>query len=66
MSIFAAFREREDLRIVMAVSGTEYVPHIIVGGVFHDLPNQMPKYEESQIRETSELDSLNINRKGHY
>ena len=31
-----------------------------------DLPNQMPKYEKSQIRETSELDSLNINREGHY
>ena len=67
MSVFLyAFREREDLMdCYEAVSGTRmHATYYRPGGVFRDLPNQMPKYEKSQIRETSELDSLNINREG--
>ena len=67
MSVFLySFREREDLMdCYEAVSGTRmHATYYRPGGVVRDLPNKMPKYEKSDIRNNAELEKLNYNREG--
>ena len=60
------FREREDLMDVYeAVSGARlHATYYRVGGVHRDLPDSMPKYEESKWRNAAEVERLNRNRGG--
>ena len=67
MSVFLySFREREDLMdCYEAVSGTRmHATYYRPGGVSRDLPENMPKYEKSTLRDKSELKDLNYNREG--
>ena len=61
-----AFREREDLMDAYeAVSGARlHATYYRPGGVARDLPNIMPKYEESKWRSKKEVNRLNQNREG--
>jgi NADH-quinone oxidoreductase subunit D len=61
-----AFREREDLMdIYEAVSGARlHAAYYRPGGVYRDLPAQMPQYEKSQWHNQKEVDRLNENRQG--
>jgi NADH-quinone oxidoreductase subunit D len=61
------FREREDLMdCYEAVSGARmHAAYYRVGGVYRDLPDQMPRFEASNLRRgESELKRLNENREG--
>ena len=60
------FREREDLMdCYEAVSGTRmHATYYRPGGVYRDLPESMPKYQESKFRSKKELDRMNANREG--
>ena len=60
------FREREDLMdCYEAVSGTRmHATYYRPGGVYRDLPESMPKYQESRFRSKQELDRMNANREG--
>ena len=60
------FREREDLMdCYEAVSGTRmHATYYRPGGVYRDLPESMPKYQESKFRSKKELDQLNASREG--
>ena len=60
------FREREDLMdCYEAVSGTRmHATYYRPGGVYRDLPEAMPKYQESKFRSQKELDRMNANREG--
>jgi NADH-quinone oxidoreductase subunit D len=60
------FREREDLMDVYeAVSGARlHATYYRPGGVYRDLPNMMPKYEESRWHSAKEVDRMNENRQG--
>lgn len=67
MSIFLyTFREREDLfDIYEAVSGARmHAAYYRPGGVYRDLPDQMPKHETTKFRSQAEIDKLNENRHG--
>ncbi len=67
MTVFLyAFREREDLMdIYEAVSGARlHAAYYRPGGVYRDLPAQMPQYEKSQWHNQKEVDRLNENRQG--
>jgi NADH-quinone oxidoreductase subunit D len=67
MTIFLyAFREREDLiDCYEAVSGSRmHATYYRPGGVYRDLPKQMPKYTTSTIKTQKEMDVLNENRQG--
>lgn len=67
MSVFLyAFREREDLiDCYEAVSGARMHPtYYRPGGVYRDLPDEMPKYLTSSVRSQKEVDKLNANRRG--
>jgi NADH-quinone oxidoreductase subunit D len=67
MTIFLyAFREREDLMdCYEAVSGARmHAAYFRPGGVYRDLPDSMPKYTASKIRNQAEIDRLNTNRQG--
>ncbi len=67
MTIFLyCFREREDLMdCYEAVSGTRmHATYYRPGGVFRDLPDAMPKYQESKFRSKKELARLNETREG--
>lgn len=67
MSIFLyAFREREDLMdCYEAVSGARmHAAYYRPGGVYRDLPDQMPKYELSASRDAKECEQLNRDRQG--
>ncbi|MGR8947477.1 MAG: NADH-quinone oxidoreductase subunit D [Gammaproteobacteria bacterium] len=67
MTIFLyCFREREDLMdCYEAVSGTRmHATYYRPGGVYRDLPDQMPKYEASKWHSQKEVDELNENRSG--
>ena len=67
MSVFLyAFREREDLiDCYEAVSGSRmHATYYRPGGVYRDLPDEMPKYLKSEIRNQKEVDKLNYNRQG--
>lgn len=61
-----AFREREDLMDAYeAVSGARlHATYYRPGGVYRDLPNEMPKYKESRLRSAAEVKKLNANREG--
>jgi NADH-quinone oxidoreductase subunit D len=61
-----AFREREDLfDIYEAVSGARmHAAYYRPGGVYRDLPDQMPKHETTKFRSVAEINKLNENRHG--
>ena len=67
MSMFLyCFREREDLMdCYEAFSGTRmHATYYRPGGVYRDLPNEMPKYELSKFKNKKELDRINQARSG--
>ncbi len=67
MTIFLyCFREREDLMdLYEAVSGTRmHATYYRPGGVYRDLPETMPKYQESKFRSKKDLARLNAARGG--
>ena len=67
MTVFLyAFREREDLMDAYeAVSGARlHATYYRPGGVYRDLPDRMPQYEESRWHDKSDVERLNRNRQG--
>ncbi len=67
MTVFLyAFREREDLMdCYEAVSGARlHAAYYRPGGVYRDLPDHMPQYETSRIKNAAEIKKLNENRQG--
>ncbi len=67
MSVFLyCFREREDLMdCYEAVSGTRmHATYYRPGGVYRDLPEQMPRFEPSKFRTEKELARMNEARSG--
>jgi NADH-quinone oxidoreductase subunit D len=67
MSVFLyAFREREDLMdCYEAVSGARmHATYFRPGGVYRDLPIEMPKYVPSRFRSQKDCEKLNKNRQG--
>ena len=67
MAVFLyAFREREDLMdCYEAVSGARmHAAYYRPGGVYRDLPDQMPQYRESKVRNSAGLNELNRDRNG--
>ncbi|MBP7580406.1 MULTISPECIES: NADH-quinone oxidoreductase subunit D [Vogesella] len=61
-----AFREREDLMdCYEAVSGARlHAAYFRPGGVYRDLPDSMPQYKASKIRNAKEIARLNATRAG--
>jgi len=67
MSVFLyAFREREDLMdCYEAASGARmHAAYFRPGGVYRDLPAQMPQYQPSPFRSQKACDKINTNRQG--
>jgi NADH-quinone oxidoreductase subunit D len=67
MNVFIyCFREREDLfDMYEAASGARmHAAYFRPGGVYRDLPDTMPQYRESKIRNAKALRELNENRQG--
>jgi NADH-quinone oxidoreductase subunit D len=67
MTVFLyCFREREDLMdCYEAVSGARmHAAYYRPGGVYRDLPERMPQYEESRLRDADDVKALNRNRQG--
>jgi NADH-quinone oxidoreductase subunit D len=67
MTVFLyAFREREDLfDVYEAVSGARmHAAYYRPGGVYRDLPNIMPQYEVSPLRNAKTVKAQNENRQG--
>ncbi|HTT39637.1 MAG TPA: NADH-quinone oxidoreductase subunit D [Burkholderiales bacterium] len=67
MTVFLyCFREREDLMdCYEAVSGARlHAAYYRPGGVYRDLPERMPQYQESPLRSPEEVKRLNANRQG--
>ncbi|HRE32979.1 MAG TPA: NADH-quinone oxidoreductase subunit D [Candidatus Berkiella sp.] len=67
MTVFLyAFREREDLMdCYEAVSGARmHATYYRPGGVYRDLPNQMPKYKASMWHSEKAVKKLNEDREG--
>ncbi len=67
MGVFLyAFREREDLMdCYEAVSGARlHAAYYRPGGVYRDLPDSMPQYKASLIRNDKAISKLNENRQG--
>ncbi len=67
MTVFLyCFREREDLMdCYEAVSGTRmHATYYRPGGVYRDLPDQMPRYEQSQFGSAAEARRRNASREG--
>ncbi|MCG6866816.1 MAG: NADH-quinone oxidoreductase subunit D [Thiogranum sp.] len=60
------FREREDLMdCYEAVSGARlHATYYRPGGVYRDLPDSMPQYQESRWHDSEDIERLNRNRKG--
>ena len=60
------FREREDLMdMYEAVSGARmHAAYFRPGGVYRDLPDSMPQYKASKVRNAKSLELMNSNRKG--
>jgi NADH-quinone oxidoreductase subunit D len=60
------FREREDLMDVYeAVSGARlHAAYYRPGGVYRDLPEQMPQYTVTHGRNAREIERMNANRQG--
>src|SRR5206468_4346205 len=61
-----AFRDREDLfDVYEAVSGARmHAAYYRPGGVYRDLPDQMPKHKPSLVRNQRSVDELNEIRQG--
>jgi NADH-quinone oxidoreductase subunit D len=61
-----AFREREDLfDMYEAVSGARmHAAYFRPGGVYRDLPDSMPQYKVSKIKNAKTIAMLNENRQG--
>jgi len=61
-----AFREREDLMDVYeAVSGARmHAAYYRPGGVYRDLPDQMPQYKLSKVRNEAAIRDMNTHRQG--
>ncbi|MGD2139110.1 MAG: NADH-quinone oxidoreductase subunit D [Burkholderiales bacterium] len=67
MTVFLyCFREREDLMdCYEAASGARlHSAYYRPGGVYRDLPDAMPRYQTSKIRDEKEVGKLNANREG--
>ena len=67
MTVFLyAFREREDLfDIYEAVSGARmHAAYYRPGGVYRDLPERMPHYQENSFRSKQDIKARNENRQG--
>ncbi|WP_367280393.1 NADH-quinone oxidoreductase subunit D [Sulfuricaulis sp.] len=67
MTVFLyCFREREDLfDCYEAVSGARmHATYYRPGGVYRDLPDSMPQYLPSKLRDADDLTRLNANRQG--
>jgi NADH-quinone oxidoreductase subunit D len=67
MTVFLyAFREREDLMdCYEAVSGARlHAAYYRPGGVYRDLPEQMPQFKASKVRNAASIKQLNANRQG--
>jgi len=67
MTVFLyAFREREDLfDVYEATSGARmHATYYRPGGVYRDLPDEMPKYQASKWHSEKEVAELNKNRQG--
>ncbi len=67
MTVFLyCFREREDLMdCYEAVSGARmHAAYYRPGGVYRDLPDRMPQYQVSQIKNADEIKKINANRGG--
>jgi len=67
MTVFLyAFREREDLfDVYEAVSGARmHAAYYRPGGVYRDLPNSMPQYQVSSMRNAKTVKAQNANRQG--
>ncbi|MBU3736423.1 MAG: NADH-quinone oxidoreductase subunit D [Methylobacterium sp.] len=67
MTVFLyAFREREDLfDVYEAVSGARmHAAYYRPGGVYRDLPERMPQYQENSFRNKEDIKALNENRQG--
>ena len=67
MTVFLyAFREREDLMdCYEAVSGTRmHATYYRPGGVYRDLPETMPQYQQSKWKSKAEVNKLNEYRQG--
>ena len=67
MTVFLyCFREREDLMdCYEAVSGARlHATYYRPGGVYRDLPNSMPQYQNSKYRSDQEVKELNETRQG--
>jgi len=60
------FREREDIfDMYEAVSGARmHAAYFRPGGVYRDLPDAMPQYKVSKIKNQKAIDKLNENRQG--
>ncbi len=60
------FREREDLfDVYEAVSGARmHAAYFRPGGVYRDLPDSMPQYQASKVRNARGVERLNANRQG--
>ena len=60
------FREREDLfDMYEAVSGARmHAAYFRPGGVYRDLPDSMPQYKVSKVKNQRAIDRLNVNRSG--
>ncbi len=61
-----AFREREDLfDVYEAVSGARmHAAYYRPGGVYRDLPERMPQYQPSKLKNAKAMERLNENRQG--
>src|SRR5881409_2742266 len=67
MNIFIyCFREREDMfDMYEAVSGARmHAAYYRPGGVYRDLPDEMPQYKASKVRSAKVMAALNENRQG--
>jgi NADH-quinone oxidoreductase subunit D len=67
MTVFLyTFREREDLMdCYEAVSGARlHATYYRPGGVYRDLPDRMPQYQESRWHDSEDVKRLNRNRQG--
>lgn len=67
MTVFLyTFRERESLMDAYeAVSGARmHATYFRPGGVYRDLPDTMPQYQESVFTDKQKAEELNINRQG--
>lgn len=64
--VLYAFREREDLiDCYEAVSGARmHAAYYRPGGVYRDLPDQMPQYRESKWKNAAKIKKLNESRSG--